>query len=332
MSTVHITKGGANHGPFTIEEINSKLVTGELSTNDKAWFEGSSGWQELSSSQFVELGVQSAPPPPPAGPAGPPPPLPTEESPPPPIQPVNLVSNEDGMKKLEPVIELALADGVVTEKEREILYRKADEFGVPRDELDMILDAKTHLIKKESVDEVPSKAHGKCPACGAQIESFVTRCEYCGHEIKGVGVSGQLSRFKQELEDAEKQALVELKERKDEMDPFNRFFKNLGENMDNGNDSTQGIIRSKQIPVITNFLVPNSREDIVEFLILAKSQVGSLKVGLMEKMNEATHKKQAFKSAWKAKCEQVVAKARMSMSDDKTTLDMVEKLAKELKI
>ena len=45
----------------------------------------------------------------------------------------------------------------------------------------------------------------------------------------------------------------------------------------------------------------------------------------MDKMTESTHKKQALKLAWKAKCEQVVAKARLSMSDDKTTLDMVEK-------
>ena len=25
MSKIHITKGGANHGPFTVEEINAKL-------------------------------------------------------------------------------------------------------------------------------------------------------------------------------------------------------------------------------------------------------------------------------------------------------------------
>ena len=329
MTAVHVTKEGTNHGPFTIQEINTKLASGELSINDNAWFEGSSGWQELSSSQFVELGVQSAPPPPPAGSGGPPPPLPVEKSPPPPIPSPNSASNEDGMKKLDPVIELALADGVVTDKEREILYRKADEFGVPRDELDMILDAKIHLFSKERSNEASSKEHAKCPACGAQVESFATRCEYCGHEIKGVEVSGRLTRFKQELENAEKQALTELKERKNALDPFNRFFQNLGEQ---NTDPVEGAIRSKQINVITNFPVPNSREDIVEFLILAKSQVGSIKIGLMDKMTESTHKKQALKLAWKAKCEQVVAKARLSMSDDKTTLDMVEKLAKELNI
>ena len=55
MTAVHVTKEGTNHGPFTIQEINTKLASGELSINDNAWFEGSSGWQELSSSQFVEL-------------------------------------------------------------------------------------------------------------------------------------------------------------------------------------------------------------------------------------------------------------------------------------
>ena len=36
--------------------------------------------------------------------------------------------------------------------------------------------------------------------------------------------------------------------------------------------------------------------------------------------------------AWKAKCEQVIIKARFSMKDDKKTLDEIEEYAKQLKI
>ena len=37
-------------------------------------------------------------------------------------------------------------------------------------------------------------------------------------------------------------------------------------------------------------------------------------------------------SAWKAKCEQLIMKARLSMKDDPNTLAEIEKYAKELKI
>ncbi len=52
--------------------------------------------------------------------------------------------------ELEKLIDLALADGVLTEKEKQILTRKAQEFGVDMDEFEMVLDAKLHLSQKEN--------------------------------------------------------------------------------------------------------------------------------------------------------------------------------------
>ena len=79
MSKIHVTKGGANHGPFTVEEINAKLKGGEFEPTDKSWMEGMAGWLPLTDQAFVEAGVvlpaaEAAPPPPEAAP--PPPHLP----------------------------------------------------------------------------------------------------------------------------------------------------------------------------------------------------------------------------------------------------------------
>ena len=68
MSKIHVTKGGANHGPFTVEEINAKLKGGEFEPTDKSWMEGMAGWLPLTDQAFVEAGVvlpaaEAAPPP-----------------------------------------------------------------------------------------------------------------------------------------------------------------------------------------------------------------------------------------------------------------------------
>ncbi len=90
MSKIHITKGGANHGPFTVEEINAKLKSGEFEPTDKSWMEGMAGWLPLSDQAFVAAGVvlpvaEAAPPPaevaPPPAEAGPPPAEPAKKGP-----------------------------------------------------------------------------------------------------------------------------------------------------------------------------------------------------------------------------------------------------------
>ena len=51
--------------------------------------------------------------------------------------------------ELEKLIDFALADGVVTDKEREIVRKKAEKLGEDPDEAEMILDAKLAMQNKE---------------------------------------------------------------------------------------------------------------------------------------------------------------------------------------
>ena len=92
MSKIHVTKAGANHGPFTVEEINAKLKDGEFEPTDKSWMDGMEGWLPLSDKAFIDAGVvlpaaEAAPPPaeptPPPAEAAPPP----AEAAPPPAEP-----------------------------------------------------------------------------------------------------------------------------------------------------------------------------------------------------------------------------------------------------
>ena len=57
--------------------------------------------------------------------------------------------------ELEKLIDFALADGVITDKEREIVRRKAEKLGEDPDEAEMILDAKLAMKNKETAASTP---------------------------------------------------------------------------------------------------------------------------------------------------------------------------------
>ena len=86
--------------------------------------------------------------------------------------------------EIENLIDMALADGVVTEKERVIILRKAESLGIDKDEIEMILDGKLHQLEaskskqKEKVGNIKT-----CPACGASVQAMALICSSCDHEF-----------------------------------------------------------------------------------------------------------------------------------------------------
>lgn len=55
--------------------------------------------------------------------------------------------------QLEKLIEMALMDGELTEKEKQILFKKAESFGLDLDEFEMVLEARL-FEKKQSNKKV----------------------------------------------------------------------------------------------------------------------------------------------------------------------------------
>lgn len=222
---------------------------------------------------------------------------------------------------MEHLIDMALADGELTEKEKQVLFKKAEANGIDLDEFEMVLDAR--LYEKQKAMQVPqpisvggsspnSNKLGdvrKCPACGAILESFITRCPDCGHEINGAGT---VSSFN---------ALISKLEEFDRNDNSIQII-----SMFTGGELKR--IQKKQ-QIITNFPIPTAREDLLEFL--------SMGVPLAQKRGNVFTRNEHYEHnqlapAWKSKLEQVLMKARISMKDDKTTLAEIERYAQELKI
>ena len=78
-------------------------------------------------------------------------------------------------EKIEALIKAALADGVLTEKEKQILFKNARAQGIDLDEFEMVLDAKLEESRKKIKTSVD-----KCPACGAIVPPNTKVCLDCG--------------------------------------------------------------------------------------------------------------------------------------------------------
>lgn len=92
-------------------------------------------------------------------------------------------------EKLEALIGAALTDGVLTEKEKQILFKNAQAEGIDLDEFEMVLDARLVALQKEEREKAEKSAPKstkfgdvrKCPACGAMVAVGNAACLECGY-------------------------------------------------------------------------------------------------------------------------------------------------------
>jgi len=92
-------------------------------------------------------------------------------------------------EQLEKLIEMALIDGDLTEKEKQILFKKAEELGVDLDEFEMVLEAK--LFEKQQGNKSDTSTPEsvkigdvkKCPRCKEPIPALSNVCPACGYVL-----------------------------------------------------------------------------------------------------------------------------------------------------
>lgn len=112
--------------------------------------------------------------------------------------------------KLDQLIREYLTDGVLTDKERAVILRKAEGMGLDRDEIDLYLDAQVQKID-QAADAAARRRKGKaCPYCGGSVPQLTDKCPHCGENI-----TAQASEELQDIFDNLEDALVEMKAGKD---------------------------------------------------------------------------------------------------------------------
>ena len=183
-------------------------------------------------------------------------------------------------EKLERLIQLSIEDGVIDETENSVLIKCAKEEGVDIDELTLYVNSLLKKRQRELEADVTSKAQkyekekkeaigNICPKCGKQIPPMSLKCPYCGCEIvnkKGVSSAEELLKKIESISQEEDTTLKSPRDVNDILSPFllSNFFKNI--------NSRKEPKEQRIANTITLFPVPNTKEDIIEFLSLANAQ------------------------------------------------------------
>lgn len=230
-------------------------------------------------------------------------------------------------EKLEALITAALADGVLTEKEKQILFKEAEAMGIDLDEFEMVLDARLVELKKKEAREnqqyqlemekaksaqpsaPKSEKYGdvrKCPACGAIVPSMAAKCPECGYEFTNVEANSSTRLLMQKIDEIQAQ------------------YAELTANVDNKDESairTRGYQVKRQLndrtaQLIQNFPIPNTREDLIEFLTLC---IGNSKAdSVMLDGNDPVT------PAWRKKLQQVIAKVKVALPNDQQAQELID--------
>lgn len=78
--------------------------------------------------------------------------------------------------ELEKLVELSLADGYISEKERNVLRKKAEKLGYDADEIDVILDGKLFINSNKNKPKIR-----KCVSCGEVLTGISKACPACDY-------------------------------------------------------------------------------------------------------------------------------------------------------
>ena len=113
-------------------------------------------------------------------------------------------------EELNLLIQEYLTDGILTDKERQVILDEAETLGLNRTKIDLYLDAQVQKIDQAN-DAAVRKQKGKpCPYCGGNVPQLADKCPHCGENI-----TAQASEELQEIFNNLEDALVDMKAGKD---------------------------------------------------------------------------------------------------------------------
>lgn len=152
----------------------------------------------------------------------------------------------------------------------------------------------------------------KCPNCGEAIDPTDAVCDFCGFRITGRSSSSVVQRFSEGLMQIE-----QSRPTKNVLDEVVEAFV--------GSDEDR-LIAEKKAEFIRSFPVPNTVEELTEFMFMADSNISvkhSKKRTFLGTNYEGT-KEKMISDAWVAKMQQVFKKAKLSFSDDPIFIEIKE--------
>lgn len=155
--------------------------------------------------------------------------------------------------------------------------------------------------QEPSQDDVRKVAYDgeihKCPNCGDILDAYESVCKACGYEQRGSRATSSVHELAVKLQQIEEARLTS--------NNHSRF----------GQSSE---IDQQKINLIRSFVIPNTKEDILEFAVLAASNVDTSayddSYGILSTLQNGRRK--AVSDAWLAKLKQAYQKAKLVFAGD----------------
>lgn len=150
----------------------------------------------------------------------------------------------------------------------------------------------------------------KCPSCGTTLQSLDIVCPGCGHEFQGKRENSALTKLSQ--------TLTQIEQGRGQSQSLQASGNVLVDLM---NVSTKGYSAdptdTQLATVITNFPIPTTKEDIIEFLTMASTSIDySAYTKLGKNGNPEDRGKVLVANAWVSKIKQAYQKANLTLAND----------------
>lgn len=198
------------------------------------------------------------------------------------------------LPEIEKLIELAIVDGQITDKERKVILKKANEFGIDKDEVEMILDGKLHQLEASKQKEKEKVGNIKtCPACGAYVKAFIIKCESCDFEF----IETNASKFTKKI--AGKIQMI--------INEYSIKTSNIPFDIDDRDEMIDNIYFERDSKIANEIRIlptPTNKEDLIEFLAYAFSN------GSDNSLDKNGYPK-IIPKAWKEKLSETIIKSKI---------------------
>ena len=143
-------------------------------------------------------------------------------------------------EKIKEMIRMAAEDGVITEKEKALIIKKAKALGEDEDMVELAIEGELGQLKKEAKKTVLKGE--KCPNCGETIPAGAAVCPSCGFELRVREANSSALKLQEDLRKVD----LETK------GPKTRF--------------------TRKQTIITSTVIPNTKDDLLELMAFSLSK------------------------------------------------------------
>lgn len=257
-------------------------------------------------------------------------------------------------KELENLIQASLEDRKLEDYEKAALVKRAQAEGVDLAELEIYINSILQRREREAnqkkeekertLNKQKKEAFGRvCPNCGAQVQAMTLRCD-CGYEFTNAKAVSSVSLLYDKLNSVTLTAAEEK-------------TVNAAEDAEDQDKLRKRMLTEKKISIISTYPVPNTKEDLLEFLSISVSEANKKLSFTEQKKNvlilvflagivlpvtgwilgyfimaqNMLFLEEKLVKAWRTKCEQILLKGRSLRGDAEFTqqLNYFESLLKK---